>query len=154
MPGYGSIAHRYRDVAVQTANPIQLVIMLYNAALGSLHEAEEQIKRGDIAGKTRSLNKCVAVISELQSGLDRARGGEIAASLDRLYDYVKMTLFNASAGQDTTMLSHTGTLLENLRAAWDQVAHPVPSGTPVPESLIPGPAAVFPAQPKSLNISI
>ncbi len=89
MSGYQSLAHRYQEMAIKTANPLQLIVMLYDAAICSLQEAREQIERKDIAGRSRSINKCIAIISELQSCLNLKAGGEIASSLDRLYDYMK-----------------------------------------------------------------
>jgi flagellar secretion chaperone FliS len=124
MPDNGSLAHRYREVAVKTANPLQLVIMLYDAAICSLKEAREQIDRKNIEGRSRSINKCISIISELQSCLNLKAGGEIAGSLDRLYDYMKRRLFSANIEQSIQPLAEIEVLLENLRSAWIELAAP------------------------------
>jgi flagellin-specific chaperone FliS len=51
-----STAHRYREVSVKTANPIQLVVMLYDAAICSLREARDHINHKDIAARSQSTN--------------------------------------------------------------------------------------------------
>jgi flagellin-specific chaperone FliS len=43
MSEHESPAYRYREVAVKTANPLQLVVMLYDAAIYSLREARDHM---------------------------------------------------------------------------------------------------------------
>lgn len=114
-------AHRYREIAVKTANPLQLVVILYDGAISALQQAQEQIRRKDIAGRARSLNRSVAIISELQACLNFKEGGPIAASLDRLYNYMKQRIFRANVEQRSEPLAEVVTLLENLRSAWGEL---------------------------------
>ena len=122
MSANQQFALKYRETAVKTANPVQLVVMLYDAAICSLKEAREQMNRKDIAGRSRSINKCIHIISELQSSLDLKTGGEIAGSLNRLYDYMKKNIFKANVEQIVQPLAEVESLLENLRSAWNQVS--------------------------------
>ena len=122
MSANQQFALKYRETAVKTANPVQLVVMLYDAAICSLKEAREQMNRKDIAGRSRSINKCIHIIAELQSSLDLKTGGEIAGSLNRLYDYMKKNIFKANVEQIVQPLAEVESLLENLRSAWNQVS--------------------------------
>jgi flagellar secretion chaperone FliS len=155
-----SLAHRYREVAVKTANPLQLVVMMYEAAICSLQEAKEQVGRRDIAGRSRSINKCISIISELQSCLNLKQGAEIATSLDRLYDYMKRRIFTANIEQSIEPLEEIESLLENLRSAWSElVAQSQSSGAQEGASALQKPEILGPGNPvaipiKSLNISI
>jgi flagellar protein FliS len=161
MAGYQTLAHRYREVAVKTANPLQLIVMLYDAAICSLQEARGHIDRKNIAGRSRSLNKCISIISELQSCLNMKAGGNIASSLDKLYDYMKRRIFAANVEQSVQPLLEIETLLENLRSAWREIAAQTPEmseeskGQGMQDQGILGnsPAAST-MQLKSLNISI
>lgn len=161
MSGYQSLAHRYREVAIKTASPLQLVVMLYDAAMCSIQEAREQMERKDIAGRSRSVNKCIAIISELQACLDLKAGGEIAGSLNRLYDYMKARIFRANVEQSTQPLTEVETLLDNLRSAWVELVNLTPAASmpgvtspQLPNGSIIGSAAPAPNQTISLNISI
>jgi flagellar secretion chaperone FliS len=160
MSGYQSTAHRYKEVAVKTANPLQLVVMLYDAAICSLKEAKEQVGRKDIAGRARSINKCISIISELQSCLNIKQGGEIASSLDRLYDYMKRRIFTANVEQSIEPLKEIESLLGNLRSAWselvaqNQTSSSQQGAQPLPEPEIIGSGNPVSMQIKSLNISI
>jgi flagellar protein FliS len=121
MSGNPTIAHRYREVAVKTANPLQLVVMLYDAAICSIREAQDHMDHKNIAARSRSINRCIAIISELHSCLNLKAGGEIASSLDRLYDYMKRRIFKANVEQSREPLTEIETLLENLRSAWSEL---------------------------------
>jgi flagellar secretion chaperone FliS len=160
MSGYQSLANRYREVAIKTATPLQLIVMLYDAAICSLQEARGHIERKDIGSRSRALNQSIAIISELQSCLNLQAGGEIASSLNRLYDYMKRRIFRANVEQSSQPLVEVEILLENLRSAWGELvgqsagiavtsaapkaADHAPSGTHAP---------VGDLQPKSFSIS-
>ncbi len=160
MTGNQSLAHRYREVAVKTANPLQLVVMMYDAAICCLKEAKEQMGRKDIAGRSRSVNKSISIISELQSCLNIKQGGEIASSLDRLYDYMKRRIFTANLEQSIEPLEEIESLLENLRSAWSELvaqnqnARVQTTLQSLPETEIIRSGNPLSMQLKSLNISI
>ena len=160
MPGNQSIVHRYREVAIKTANPLQLIVMLYDAAICSIQEAKVQMGRKDIAGRSRSVNKSIAIISELQSCLNLKAGGEIASSLNRLYDYMKRRIFKANVEQSIQPLDEIEALLENLRSAWSELAVQSQGAAAqavvqeMPNHEMIGKATSAAIQSKSLNISI
>lgn len=150
-------AHRYMETAVKTANPLQLVVMLYDAAICSIQEARGHMEQKNISGRAKSINKSLAIITELQACLDRKAGGEIASSLDRLYAHMKENLISASFEQKIQPLIETEALLDTLRSAWRQIlAQPsapaaYPSGQNMPAG---GSAPPSSTQPKSFNVSI
>jgi flagellar protein FliS len=116
-----SLARRYKEVAINTANPLQLIVMLYDAAICSLKEAREHLAHKNIAARSRSINKSIAIISELHSCLNLEAGGEIAGSLNRLYDYMKRRIFTANVEQSCEPLCEIENLLENLCSAWREL---------------------------------
>jgi flagellar protein FliS len=116
------LANRYRETAIKTANPLQLVVILYDGAIQALQEAREHIQRRDIGKRARCLNRSVAIISELQACLNFDANGNIAQSLDRLYDFMKQGIMKASLEQRIEPLDQVIGLLENLRSAWGELA--------------------------------
>jgi flagellar secretion chaperone FliS len=135
MSGNQSLAHRYREVAIKTASPLQLIVILYDAAICSIQEAREQMSHRNIASRSRSINKCIAIISELQSSLNLKAGGEIAIGLNKLYDYMIRTIFRANADQSTQPLIEIETLLGNLRSAWVELVKQAPETPPAGQQL-------------------
>lgn len=129
MAGNASLAYRYKEVAVKTANPLQLVVMLYDAAILSLQKARNHIERKDIEGRSKALNHCISIISELQACLNLKEGGEIARSLDRLYDYMKRRIFKANVEQIIQPLEEIEGILENLCSAWRELLKKSPNSS-------------------------
>jgi len=121
MNGNQYFANRYHEVGVNTATPLHLVVMLYDAAIRSLEDARGCMERKDISGRGKAINKCNSIISELQSSLNIKEGGQIASSLNRLYDYITMTLLRAGVEQNPDLITEVSGLLENLRSAWHQI---------------------------------
>ncbi len=151
-------ANKYKEVAIKTATPLQLVVILYDGAIQALTEAQEHINQRDIAGRARCINRSVAIISELQASLNFNVDGGIASSLDRLYNYMKQRIFKANIDQSVEPLSEVTMLLGNLRSAWNTLA----TQTQMPEPMTQQPAsspAIYRGSPapsevsSSLNIS-
>ncbi len=160
MTGAESLAYRYKEVDVNTASPLQLVVMLYDAAILSLQQARDHIKKKDIEGRSKALNHCNSIITELQSCLNLKEGSEIASSLDRLYDYMKHRIFEANVDQSSEPLKEVEGLLENLCSAWRELVNKSSNGSPVnfdqnatySNPGVSGKAST--ARMKSLNISV
>ncbi len=114
----------YRRTEVQSRTPLELVVMLYDGALRFTAVARESILRGDLAARRDATSRLLAIVSELQSTLDLERGGEVAATLDALYDYVQARVLAATAANDVAPLDEVSRLLATLRDAWQTLAHP------------------------------
>src|SRR4051812_36673111 len=86
----------YLESRVESADPVQLVRMLYQGAIGSVREARSHLSKGDIAERSRAISKAHAIVTELLVSLDHERGGEISMRLARLYDYMQRRLLEAN----------------------------------------------------------
>jgi flagellar protein FliS len=135
-------AHRYREIAVKTATPLQLVVILYDGAIQALQEAQEHIKQKNIAQRSQCLNRATAMISELHASLSFDEGGEIANSLDRLYAYMQDQIFKANLEQRIEPLANVTKLLENLRDAWRALASKNRIDAAPPAPIPPGNAGI------------
>ena len=87
--------NQYFENQVNTASPEQLLIMLYNGAIRFVGEAEEAMTTKKIAYRGERVSKTIAILTELSATLDHEIGGEIAANLAALYDYMIRTLLAA-----------------------------------------------------------
>lgn len=119
-------ARTYRVNAVLTASPGQLVLMLYDGALKALALARDGFAQSEdnprrVAIINEHLLKAQAIISELESGLDHQAGGEIAATLQRLYDYHNRRLFEANLRKREEPVIEVERLLRELREAWAEM---------------------------------
>ncbi len=115
-----SYAARYQATQVQTADQLELLLILYKSAIAQIRSAKKHLFARDIPARVAALNKAISLIGELQSALDFERGGSIAVSLDRLYLYMFQRLTVANARAEVEPLDEVVKLLETLEGAWEQ----------------------------------
>ena len=116
-------AQQYQQTQVMTANHIQLIVLLYDSAVQSLELAREGIVANNYRDKARFLDRGMAIVGELSSVLDFARGGEIATSLHRLYDYMIQECLQANLRHEASHLDGPIRCLTALREGWRVVAN-------------------------------
>ena len=60
-----------------------------------------------------------AIFTELQCSLDRDKGGDIAANLERLYIFFNNQLVEANMKKDVNYLLAIKPMVQNLRDSWE-----------------------------------
>ncbi len=119
------------DAGVSSANPHQLIEMLLRGALDRIAIARAAIERGDLPEKARRLSTAVAIVQELAACLNLEQGGEMAANLQRLYDYLMRRLVEANANADAAILDEVAELLMQVYRAWEGLPAAMARPTPV-----------------------
>jgi flagellar protein FliS len=105
-----------------TASPAKLVAMLYDKAIVSLREAIRAIEAGDVQTRFNANKRAGDIIAHLATTLDIERGGEIAANLARLYNFMLSRLVFVDVRNDPEPAREVIALLEPLRESWNQLA--------------------------------
>lgn len=117
---------QYQQVGVKAqvteADPHRLIQMLMQGGLDRIAQANGAMEREAFAEKGVLIGKAINIIGGLRDALDQDVGGELAANLDRLYEYMTMRLFEASRHNDVDKLNEVGKLLGEIKLAWDQIA--------------------------------
>jgi flagellar protein FliS len=122
----------YLESRILTADPIELVNLLYQACVQAVREARRHLAEGRIAERSREINKACQIVIELATSLDHERGEEISRRLALLYDYIQRRLLEANMQQSDPPLADVLGLLSTLAEAWAGIRKPEPK--PVPES--------------------
>jgi len=130
----------YLESRILSADPVELIGMLYTGALEAIRDARSYLKAGDIMARARSITKASAIVIELATSLDHKRGGEISENLARLYDYILRKLTEANLQQDDELLAESLGLLTTIAEGWEGVreqlrvagAEPVADVSPAP----------------------
>jgi flagellar protein FliS len=118
------------ESSVDAADPLKLILMLYQGALLAIISAKNQITRNETSAKGKSISKAITIIDEgLKACLDKKSGGELAQNLASLYDYMNQRLLIANLKNDTTILDEVSKLLTELKGAWENM-RTAPSPTP------------------------
>lgn len=132
-------AKAYTQIGVETgvagASPHNLILMLYDGAKQAIAEARGHLGAGRIAEKGRSMSRAIAIIDEGLKGCLDPAGGEIAAQLGQLYDYMCQRLLLASLKNETSGLDEVAQLLDELRSAWARIDPFAVSATATPDPL-------------------
>lgn len=120
--GVGAYATVGLETGVAAASPHKLVVMLYDGVIVSLLSAINHIKSPNVAAKGAALSKAITIIDNgLRASLDQKAGGEIAANLDALYDYMSRRLLHANIKNDIGAIEEVHRLMADLRSAWVEI---------------------------------
>jgi flagellar protein FliS len=119
-------ASAYGNVGLETgvvaASPHKLIVMLFDGALAALAKAAHDMKAGNVPAKGKSISQAISIIDNgLRASLDRKGGGEIATSLDALYQYMSERLLQANLHNAVDIVEEVSNLLKDLRSAWVQI---------------------------------
>jgi flagellar protein FliS len=121
-------ANHYKQMSIKTASRGQLLIMLYEAAITNVKKASVCIQNQDISGKGLYIGKTHDIINELASSLDHESGGNIAADLERLYNFIVEQLVKANIENKVDHLNTVQKLLETLLDGWRGAVDQVQKG--------------------------
>lgn len=139
-------ANAYAKVGIETgviaASPHKLIVMLYDGAIVALSNAAQHMSKGDIPSKGSSISKAIAIIENgLRASLDKKAGGEIAASLDALYEYMSNRLLIANANNQVEGLIEVQNLLKDLKSSWEAISPDRPQTEVAPPAPVSDPLA-------------
>ncbi len=117
--------HQYQSVNRQTsvidADRHRLIQLLFDGALERVLMARAQITAKNIEGKNRLIGKAIEILGGLRGFLDKDKGGDLAARLDALYEYMEVRLFYANLKNDVTILDEVASLLKEVKGGWDGI---------------------------------
>ena len=112
----------YRQIAAQTASPGKLVLMLYEGAIRFLELARHGFTKDDPAEFNATISNNVLraqeIITELRQCLNRKEGGELATTMERLYEYMDYRLTQSNRLKEQDGIAEVLRRLTVLRDAW------------------------------------
>lgn len=118
-------AKSYQAVAVTTASPGNLVLMLFDGALRFLSTALIGFQNEEIAKKNEEIHnnliKTQRILRELQCSLDLKLGGDFATTMYALYDFMIEELRKANMTKESGPIQTVERLLGEIREAWAQM---------------------------------
>ncbi|NLD01512.1 MAG: flagellar export chaperone FliS [Gammaproteobacteria bacterium] len=117
---------QYQSVNTQAraieADPHRLIQMLIEGGLTRLAQARGAMERGQTALKGELIGKAIGIVGGLRQGLDIEKGGELAANLDSLYEYMTTRLMEANLKNDVAIIEEIAQLLREVKSGWDAIA--------------------------------
>jgi flagellar protein FliS len=122
----------YRKSAIEGASSIGLIIALFDTLAGDLRRAAAAIRKNDIEKRCKELDHASLVLGQLESWVDKDKGGESAQSLVQFYGYLRAQMMEASVSQSAVVLDAQIEMILHVRSAWQKLdnAPQVQPGTP------------------------
>ena len=111
---------RYQNNQIATAKPEQILILLYDGAIRFVYRAAAAIDANNAEQKNININKTVAILSEFSATLDHTIGGQVAADLTALYNFMIRELTVVNRTNDLNRLENVRSILTELRDTWAQ----------------------------------
>ncbi|HDS9360506.1 TPA: flagellar export chaperone FliS [Enterobacter chengduensis] len=110
------------DGQIAGATPHQLIALLYDGAINAMRRAEIYFQSGNIARRGEMISRAINIIDNgLRAGLDHEKGGQIAAELESLYEYISRTLLEANLSQSGEKLPHLISLMTGMSETWQAI---------------------------------
>jgi len=123
MISYG--AKKYQTVGTQSgienATPHRLIQMLIDGAIERINIARGQMERNEVAAKGETIGAAISILGGLQASLNKESGGNIAQSLDDLYDYISNQLMLANKSNKIELLDESIMLMTQIKSGWDGI---------------------------------
>lgn len=116
----GALAYNKVSAAsgVEDADPHMLIQMLIDGVIEKTNKAKYFMGEKKIEQKGKHVSWAISIITGLQASLDAEKGGEIAANLDRLYEYCSHTLVEANSENSIEKLDSVLQVMNQIRDGW------------------------------------
>jgi len=122
MNGHSGV-QRYQEADIQSVSPEKLLVLLYEKMADDLLQARRAITVGNRVAMADRVTHSQQIIAELHSALDHSVGGEIAANLESLYDYLFHEHLEVLLDQDLTHVDNCLAVITPLLTAWRAIPH-------------------------------
>ncbi|PID29121.1 MAG: flagellar export chaperone FliS [Candidatus Cloacimonadota bacterium] len=108
----------YKSNKVITANRVDLVVMLYDAAIKFIKEFKICLIENKFQERSKYLDDSLAIIHELKMSINPSYNKKLAGNLISIYNYVSTELTNANINNDPQNLDVLVQVLDEVRIGW------------------------------------
>lgn len=112
----------YEEVDTLGRSQVELILKIYNAALGSLAKARQSYQGSQWQAGYEEIERARKFVVHLYSTLNFDKGGEVATNLGKMYVYLLSEFDAIEATKNLKHLNSCIVVLTNLKAAWDQIS--------------------------------
>lgn len=114
-------ARAYRELAVRSASPVGLVVILYEEVIRCLRRALNAVQRNNTERRTIELSHAILVIGHLQSVLDYEKGGDVARGLSNFYNSSRSKILECTGPRAQELLESLAAEFSSMAEGWQQI---------------------------------
>ena len=111
---------RYKTQGILTANPLELIVMLYDGCIKQLKLGGIGIEREDWPKANDSFQRAEEIILELVNSLDF--NYPIADDLLSIYEFLLTEIIQINLDKDATKIEPLVDILSSLRQSWQEIS--------------------------------
>lgn len=112
---------RYRETAVLSATPGELIVLVYDHLLTCLLRARQSVVAQNLDTRHIEFSRARDAVAELLATLDRERGGQVASQLSGLYSFFLRELTTLGVQPDVARLDRVIAMVRELREAFTAI---------------------------------
>lgn len=120
----------YRNCSISGASPIGLLLALFDRLAADMGRAATAIRSNDIEGRCREINHALIIVGQLESWVDKEKGGESARQLASYYVYLRAKMMEASAKLSAEILESLIESILHVRSSWQALDTTAPLSAP------------------------
>ena len=120
----------YLESRILSAQPAELVEMLYQIAIQALNKAIANLKSGDALARAAEISRAQEAVNELMASLDHTAGASFTQTLASLYAYVQQEILKGHAGKSEEALQRAIGILTTLQQGWSGVCAELAKANP------------------------
>jgi len=108
----------YRENAVRSATPIELVVILFDAAIDDMRRAVSAIKAGDIETRATAIRHAMLILQQLQGTLDFEKGGLVARQFEQFYNLIRAKVLESQLRDSPELMLQQIRFMSEVRDCW------------------------------------
>ena len=130
----------YRENAVRGATPIELVVILFDAALDDMRRADAAIRASDVEERARAIRHAMVILQQLQGTLDFDKGGQVARQFEQFYNLIRAKLLESQLRNSAELMQQQIQFMSEIRECWAEAERQL-KPKPLVTTVIVAPAA-------------
>jgi flagellar protein FliS len=108
----------YQDSSIRGANPIELVVLLYDAAIADMRLALTAMQTSDIESRATRISHALMILQQLQGTLDFERGGGAARQFEQFYNLTRAKVLEAQMRGSPELMQQQIRSMSEVRDCW------------------------------------
>ncbi len=111
---------------VESASPVQLIVLLYDGAIQWLQMAKKEIEKNidrqppNWTDFSYDIDMCLKILTHLQESLDHEQSEELSEKLFALYEFLKNQVIKINAYKKEEEIDSAIEIIRNLKKSWQE----------------------------------